>query len=157
VSAGTTGRSPADAAAAADPATAAAGTTGPLPAASIEEQLRAVERDVRDLVRLHGELARAEASAGLLHLVIGLFMLGVGIFVAGFVMLAGGFALYLLLVRFIPPAGAASTVALVFALVSLAAWFVAWRFLQGAGSLSLPRTRAMISELLTWRQKPNSS
>jgi hypothetical protein len=119
--------------------------------------LRAVERDVRELLRLHGELARLEARAGLLRLVIGCFLLGVGAFVGGFVLLAAGFALYLSLVRVLPPAGAATMVALAFALASLGAWYLAWRLLQGTGSLLLPRTRAMLGELVTWKEKPTKS
>jgi hypothetical protein len=121
------------------------------------EELRALERDVRELVRLHGELARFEARAGLLRLVIGVFLLGVGGFVGGLVLLAAGFAFYLFLVRFMPPAGAAALVAGAFALVSFGTWFVAWRQLEGTRSLSLPRTRALLQEMLTWPKRPTGS
>ena len=157
MSAGTTGNKSADAAAGVDPTTAAPAETDPEAPASLEEQLRAVERDVRELVRLHGDLARFEARSGLLRLLLGMFMMGVGVFVAGFVLLAAGFAFYLSLVRVMPPAGAATVVAAGFALTSLGAWFLAWRLLQGAGSLLLPRTRALLSEMFTWRNKPTGS
>jgi uncharacterized membrane protein YqjE len=157
LSAGPTAKPTADAGTGPGPdATAASGTDAAEPA-SLEEQIRAIERDVRELVRLHGELARLEARTGLLRLVVGIFMLGVGIFVAGFVLLAAGFASYLSLLRVMPPAAAAAVVAGGFAIASLGAWLVAWRLLQGAGSLFLPRTRAMLQEIVRWKNKPTGS
>lgn len=139
------------------PGAGTAPASDPAPADSLAERFRALERDVRELARLHGELARLEVRTGVLRLVVGVFMLGVGIFVAGFVLLAAGFASYLSLLRFLPPAGSAAVVAGGFALTSLGTWFLAWRLLQGAGSLFLPRTRAMLQELITWRNKPTGS
>jgi hypothetical protein len=52
---------------------------------------------------------------------------------------------------------AAGLVALLYGLLSLTAYLVAFRQLEGSRSLLLPRTRAMLKELFQWQDEPKDS
>lgn len=123
----------------------------------IEEDLRAAGREARTLAELHAELARTELQRGALHLAVGIFLFGLGIAVGGLALAAASIALYLVLDRFLAAPLAGSLVALLLAALTLFAWWLAWRVLRGARSLSLPVTRQMLGELLRWRDGPTKS
>jgi hypothetical protein len=123
----------------------------------LEEQVQALAGEVRELGRLHGELARVELQTGARRLVTTLALLAFGVIVGVLVLAAAGFAVYFWLCNVLPPAGAASLVALGYFLVMLGAWLLGWRLMRGASGLLLPRTRQMLEELLHWRQKPTES
>jgi len=123
----------------------------------LEEQVQALAGEVRELGRLHGELARVELQTGARRLVTTLALLAFGVIVGVLVLAAGGFAVYFWLCTVLPPAGAASLVALGYFLVMSGAWLLGWRMMRGASGLLLPRTRQMLEELLHWREKPTES
>jgi len=125
---------------------------------SIDEQVESLAREVRELTRLHAELARVELQTGARRLVTTLCLLGFGVIVGVLVLAAFGFALYFLLAAVLPQAAAAAIVALGYLIVVIVAWWLAWRLMRGAGGVFLPQTRQMISELMHWRDdKPTNS
>lgn len=123
----------------------------------IDDRVQAIGNDVRELARLHGQLAHTELRHGFARLIAGLFLLGFGA--------AAGLLVVILLsvasVSFLAPrlgtAGSAATIALVDAIVAGAALWLGIRMLRGAAALSMPRTRSMLSELLTWHDPPTNS
>jgi hypothetical protein len=123
----------------------------------IDEHVRAVGREVRELARLHGALARTELSEGMRHLVIAIFLFAVGVAIGALALAALGMAVFFLLQRFVDTPGAAALVAASFFGLMMLLWLIAWRMLRGSGALGMPRTRQMIWELLQWRDKPNDS
>jgi uncharacterized membrane protein YqjE len=123
----------------------------------IDEKVQTVGREIRELARLHQELARAELREGIGRIVIACFLFGIGVFIGGLALLAAGVAVFYLLDVYVPPALAAALVALMYGALALGAYLVAFRFLEGSRSLSLPRTRAMLKELLQWPEDPKDS
>lgn len=123
----------------------------------IDEKVQTVGREVRELARLHRELARAELREGIGQVVIACFLFGLGVLVAGLALLAAGVALFYLLDAYVPRALAAALVALLYGAAALGAYLIAFRRLEGSRSLSLPRTRAMLKELLRWPDDPKDS
>ena len=123
----------------------------------IDEHVREVGRDVRELANLHGELARSEITLGLRRLVIGVFLFAVGVSLVAVALIASATSLYFLFENIVAPPAAAALVALVFLLFTGLLWLAAWRALSGSYALTLPRTRQMIWELLQWRDNPTNS
>lgn len=123
----------------------------------IDDHVRAVGREVRELARLHGELARTELWEGARRLVIAMFLFGIGVAIGALSLAAFGMAAFFLLSRVVETPGAAALVAVSFFALMMGLWLCAWRVLRGSNALSLPRTRQMLWELLQWRDKPNDS
>jgi hypothetical protein len=125
----------------------------------IDEHVRAVGRDVRDLARLHAELARVEVQSGGRRLVTGLFLLWFGVTMGALVLAAFGIAFFAWVRSLVSTPVAATIVGLVFTAVMLGSWYVGWRLLHGAGDLLMPRTRTMLMEMLGWHDnnEPTSS
>jgi hypothetical protein len=123
----------------------------------LDEHVRAVGREVRELARLHGELARTEMLEGGLRVAVGIFLFAVGVTIGGLALAAVGFALYLLLARTLTTPGAAAIVALCFFALTILMWLLAWHILRGSRGLTLPRTRQMLWELLQWRDDRTNS
>ena len=123
----------------------------------VDEHVRSVGRDVRELARLHGELARVEVQSGSRRLLTALFLLGFGVMMGTLFVVALGAALFVWMRTVVTAPAAALIVALAFARVMLIAWTVAWRLIRSADGLLLPRTRTMLWELLRWRDEPTSS
>lgn len=123
----------------------------------IDENVRSVGREVRELARLHRELAQAELQEGLRRSAVGFFLFGIGVAIGGLALAAAGFALFFLLSRWLPAGAAAALVATTFAALAAVAYLIAFQVLRGSGSLLLPRTRALLWELLRWQDKPKDS
>ena len=123
----------------------------------IDEHVRAVGREVRDLARLHGELARVEALVGVRRLVMALCLLAFGVTMAVLVIIAFSIALFAWIRSWLSAPYAAFLVGLAFAVVMAGSWLLSWRLARGAKALLLPRTRAMLWELLQWREAPTTS
>ena len=123
----------------------------------IDEQVESLAREVRELTRLHGELARTELQTGARRLVTTLALMMFGVIVGVLVLGALGFATYFLLAAALPRAAAAGLVALGYLIVVVAAWWYAWRLMRGAGGVFLPRTRQMLSEMMHWRDHNEST
>jgi uncharacterized membrane protein YqjE len=125
---------------------------------TIDEQVESLAREVRELTRLHGELARVELQTGARRLVTTLCLMGFGVIVGMLVLFASGVAAYLLLAAVLPKAAAAALVAFGYLLVAAGSWWLAWRLMRGASGVFLPQTRQMLSELMHWRDnEPTSS
>lgn len=123
----------------------------------IDEHVQAVGREVRELARLHAQLAGVEMRDGVRRLVGAVCLLGFAVLMATLVLVAGDVALFSLLQGPLSTPAAAATVALVDLAVAALGAFFGWRLLRGAGSLLLPRTRSMLVELLTCRDTPKNS
>jgi len=132
---------------------------GPLEGAVplVDEHVRDVGREVREFATLHMQLANEEARYGSTRLLSSLFMMGFGVAMFALVLMAGGVATFLFLREVMPPAGAAALVAVGYLLVGAVAWWAAWRLIQGAGSLLLPQTRALLWELISCRDEAKNS
>jgi len=123
----------------------------------IDDRVEAIGGDVREIARLHAELARTELRHGWMRLVGGLFLLGFGVAAGSLVLVIAGVACVLFLAPHLGTAWAAATVSLLGALVACFALWLGVRTLRGASSLFLPRTRTLLWELLTWRDPPTNS
>ena len=123
----------------------------------VDEHIRAVGQEVRDLAKLHVDLAAAEVRDGSKQFVRGVILLGYGILLGTLVLVALGVCLFFLLDRWLSQAGAAAVVAVVFLAAGSTALWLGWRSLGGVSSVTLPRTRAMLWELFTCRDKPTDS
>jgi uncharacterized membrane protein YqjE len=123
----------------------------------IDEKVQTVGEEIRELARLHQELARAELREGVRRIGVACFLFGIGIFVGGLSLLAAGVAIFSLFDRFMARGLAAAVVAVLYGASALAAYFIAFHRLEGTRSLLLPRTRALLKELLQWRDDPKSS
>ena len=123
----------------------------------IDDHVRAVGREVRELARLHGELVHVELRGGARRLIAAVLLVGFGIMMAGLVVVAFGFALFAWLSSLLTTPSAALIVALGFAATMMLSWWMSWRLLRGAKSLLLPQTRTMLWELLRWRDVPTNS
>jgi hypothetical protein len=123
----------------------------------IDEHVRDVGREVRELARLHGELAQTELYDGLKRLAIAIFLLGVAVATGGLGIAAASLALYFVFTARVSPPAAAGLVGAALVGLAFLACFVAWRVLKGSQALFLPRTRAMVWELLQWRDDPKDS
>lgn len=126
---------------------------GPL----IDEHARAVGQEVRELARLHAELASAEVHEGTRSFVRGVLLCGFGILVGTLVLVAAGVALFFLWNQVLTPAGAAGMVALIYLVVGAGALWLGVRLVGGLHAVLLPRTRAMLWELLTCRDRAEKS
>ena len=123
----------------------------------IDDRVQAIGNDVRELARLHGELAHHELRRGWTRLVAGLFLLGFGVAAGLLVVVLLSIASVAFLAPRLGTAGSAATIALIDAVIAGAALWLGVRMLRGAADLSLPRTRTMLWELLTWRDPPTNS
>lgn len=123
----------------------------------IDAHVQAVSQEVRELARLHAELARVEMRDGVRRLVGAACLLGFAVLMATLVLVAGDVALFSVLQGPLSAAAAAATVALADLVVAVLGAVLGWRLLRGAGSLLLPRTRSMLVELLTCRDAPKNS
>ena len=126
-------------------------------APQLDEDHADLVSEVQDLARLHVDLARAEVRDGTRRLQQGLVLLLLAAASAGLLVLCVVVTLFLWLqTRFAPWVAAALTAAalgsFVFAAVALGKWQ-----LKGTRALLLPRTRALLGELFSWRSdKPTS-
>ena len=125
--------------------------------ALLDENVQAVGEDVRQLARMHVELARTEVREGATRFVRGMFLFGFGVASGGLVLVAAGIALFSLLGGLMAPAAAVATVGIIYLAVSVAALWIGWRWIRGIASLLLPRTRALLWELITCRDKRSAS
>jgi uncharacterized membrane protein YqjE len=123
----------------------------------IDEHVRAVGREVRDLARLHAELARVEVQSGSRRLVTGLFLLWFGVMMGALVLAAFGIAFFAWFRTLVSTPVAAAIVGLVFTAVMLGSWFFGWRLLRSSGDLLMPRSRTMLLEMLGWHNEQTSS
>ncbi len=123
----------------------------------IDDRVQAIGSEVRELARLHGELARTELRHGWIRLIGGLFMIGFGVAAGVLVIVIAGVACILFLAPHLGTAGAAATVALADALVAGITLWLGVRTLRGAASLLMPRTRTLLWELITWSDPPTNS
>jgi len=123
----------------------------------IDDRVQAIGNDVRELARLHGELAHHELRRGWTRLVAGLFLLGFGVAAGLLVVVLLSIASVAFLAPRLGTAGSAATIALIDAVIAGAALWLGIRMLRGAADLSLPRTRTMLWELFTWRDPPTNS
>lgn len=123
----------------------------------IDDGFQAVGRDVRELAELHRDLARAEVQDGLQSLVRGAFWGGVGLLACNLFLIALGVAAYSWLATHLAPVAAAALVAGAYLVLATTTLWIGWRQLCGLGSVLLPRTRALLWELVTCREKPNNS
>jgi len=122
-----------------------------------EDQVDLVS-EVQDLARLHVDLARAEVRDGTRRLQQGLVLTLLAIASAGLLVLSAGVTLFLWLqTHFEPWIAAAVTTAALAGLVMVAVVLAKWQ-LRGTRALLLPRSRALLGELFSWRNdKPPSS
>ena len=123
----------------------------------VDEHVRAVGQGVRDLAKLHVDLACEEVRDGSKRFVRGAILVGFGILLGTLVVVALGVSLFFLLDQWLSTSLAAAAVAVVFLAAGTAALWLGWRSLGGVSSVTLPRTRAMLWELLTCRDKPTDS
>ena len=123
----------------------------------IDDRVQAIGNEVRELARLHGELAQTELRHGWNRLIAGLFLLGFGVLAGLLVIVLFSVASVAFLAPRLGNAGSAATVAIVDAIVAGVSLWLGARMLRGATTLSMPRTRSMLWELLTWRDPPTSS
>lgn len=124
----------------------------------LDEERPDLVSEVQDLARLHVDLARAEVRDGTRRLQRGLLLLLLAAASAGLLVLASVVTLFLWLeTRFEPWVAAALTTAILGIFVLVAAIVGRWQ-LRGTRALLLPRTRALLGELFSWRNdKPTSS
>jgi len=73
------------------------------------------------------------------------------------VFVAAGVSLFFWLQGVLNPAAAAALVAVAYLLVAIGTWWVGWRWMKGAGALTLPQTRAMLWEAITCRDEATTS
>ena len=123
----------------------------------IDEHVQAVGEEVRELAKLHAELARAEVREGTTDFVRGVLLCAFGVLVLALTLVAAGVALFFLAHRVLTPAGAAGVVTLVYLVVGGIAVRQGIRRVGGLGALLLPRTRAMLWELVTCRDKSDEA
>lgn len=123
----------------------------------IDDHVRAVGREVGELARLHGELARVEIAHGSRRLVIAVFLLAFGVMMGTLVIVALGLALFAWIRTLVTTPAAAASVGLVFAAIMAVAWFVSWRLIRSARSVLLPQTRQMLWEMFQCRDAPTNS
>lgn len=123
----------------------------------IDEQARTLSRHVGDFAKLHVDLARAELRAGSARFAIGIILLLASVFVASLAAVAFAVALYFWLRSLLSTIFAASIVGGVLVGLSALGFTMGWRFLRGVHSLSMPRTREMVGELLAWRDDKTNS
>jgi len=123
----------------------------------VDDRSRAVGEDLKDLVKLHVDLARTEVRYGSTRVLCGLVAVvaAVGVGVLGF--LFGTAGLYLVLRDAFGAAAAAGLVALLYVAICALALGIGIRLLKGVRSLMLPRTRQMLWELFTWREDKSES
>jgi len=124
----------------------------------LDEEQPDLVSEVQDLARLHVDLARAEVRDGTRRLQRGLVLLLLAAASAGLLVLASVVTLFLWLeTHFEPWVAAAWTTAILGVFVVVAIGVGRWQ-LRGTRALLLPRTRALLGELFSWRSdKPTSS
>ena len=123
----------------------------------LDEEQPDLVSEVQDLARLHVDLARAEVRDGTRRLQRGLGLLVLAVTTAGLCVLASAFTVFFWLqTRFETWVAAALTTA-AYALFALCAAAVGRQQLQGTRSLLLPRTRALLGELFSWRSDKSST
>ncbi len=122
-----------------------------------EEQAPAVGQQAREFVKLHVDRARTEMRDGSTRFFWGLLVLGASVCIGTVTLGVFAAALYLVLRTIMSPAPAACSVAAVLAAMTGIGFRLGLRLLGGVRSLLLPRTRAMVGELFSWRGDKTSS
>lgn len=124
----------------------------------VDEEQPDLVHEVQDLARLHVDLARAEVRDGTRRLQTGIAWLMLAFASTCLLVLAVTVTVYLLLQTRLPPwAAAAVTTAALGTFAALAVRLGRWQ-LKGTRALLLPRTRALLGELFSWRnEKSNGS
>ena len=123
----------------------------------IDEQARTLSRNVGEFAKLHVDLARAELRAGSARFAIGFIVLTASVFVASLATVAFAVALFFALRALLSTILAAILVGIVLSGLAALGFYLGWRFLREVRSLSLPRTREMVGELLQWRDDQTNS
>ncbi|MFQ5600475.1 MAG: phage holin family protein [Candidatus Krumholzibacteriia bacterium] len=123
----------------------------------IDERAQAVGEGVRDFAKMHVDLARAEVRDGSTRFVWGMFLAGLGVMLGTLAFLTAGASLFLTLRSVLSAPASAGVVALVFLGLGFVTFRLGQRLMAGIGSLLLPRTRAMLWELVTWRENKSDS
>ncbi|UCE01629.1 MAG: phage holin family protein [Candidatus Latescibacterota bacterium] len=123
----------------------------------LDERAQAVGEEIRDYAKLHVDLARTEVRDGSTRFVWGLILVLCGAAMGALALVAGCASLYLFLHGRMSPPAATAVVTLVFASVAALSFRLAKGRLVGVRSLLLPRTRAMLSEALSWRNGKSNS
>ena len=123
----------------------------------IEEQVQAVGRQAREVAKLHVDLARTEIRDGSTRFLWGLVLVGASVCIGTVTLVTCALALYLLLRTVLSPVLAATCVAVILGLLSAIGFRWGWSLIRGIRGWSLPRTRAMVGEIFSWREDKSNS
>jgi uncharacterized membrane protein YqjE len=123
----------------------------------IDEHVQAVGEEVRELANLHAQLALTEIREGTTSFVRGVILCAFGVLASALVLVAFGMVVFFLANRTLTPAGAATVVMAAYGVIGWATIRFGTRSLERVSSLFLPRTRAMLWELVTCRDKRTKS
>ena len=124
----------------------------------LDEDQADLVSEVQDLARLHVDLARAEVRDGTRRLQRGVALLLLAFASAGLLVLSAGITLFLWLqTHFVPWISAALTTVALVGVLALTTVLGKWQ-LRGTRALLLPRSRALLGELFSWKaDKPTNS
>jgi hypothetical protein len=122
----------------------------------LDEEQPDLVSEVQDLARLHVDLARAEVRDGTRRLQRGVALLIMAFVATSLVVLAATVTVFLYLQTHVAPwIAAALTTVLLGVFAAAAVRLGRWQ-LQGTRALLLPRTRALLGELFTWRNEKST-
>jgi hypothetical protein len=122
----------------------------------LDEEQPDLVSEVQDLARLHVDLARAEVRDGTRRLQRGMALLVMAFVATCLVVLTATVTLFLYLqTHFRPWIAAGLTTLLLAGFAVLAVRLGRWQ-LHGTRALLLPRTRALLGELFTWRHEKST-
>lgn len=107
-------------------------------------------RDMRDLARLHVDLARSEMRFGRARFMRGVVLIASSLIVGGLVLGAVGLALFWAWSPRLTPIGAALAVAALYSLVATGLSLLGRRWLRDGESVLMPRTRSLLREIWQW-------
>ncbi len=122
----------------------------------LDEEQPDLVSEVQDLTRLHVDLARAEVRDGTRRLLRGVILLVLAAVAAGLCLLASAITVFLYLQTHFSTWVAAALTTGIYASLALGAAAISRVQLQGTRSLLLPRTRALLGELFSWRSDKSS-
>ena len=122
----------------------------------IDEEQPDLVNEVQDLARLHVDLARAEVRDGTRRLQRGVVLLLLAVASAGLLGVAATVTLFLWLHTFFEAWVAAALTTAALGLAVVMALTIGRQQLRGTRSLLLPRTRALLGELFTWRNETST-
>jgi uncharacterized membrane protein YqjE len=123
----------------------------------LDEEQPDLVSEVQDMARLHVDLVRAEVRDGTLRLQRGLILLMLAAVTAGLCVLASAITVFLFLQTHFEPWVAAALTSAIYAFLALSAVAMGRHQLQGTRSFLLPRTRALLGELFSWRNDKSST